>query len=122
MFKFINMDAHADENRIFCIDESAWLHSSFVLLNKRRHNLLGEVNKYSGLLYCSDCGSSLSLLCKKSKGGRIGFQCSNYRNHSGCSICTPHRIRDHGENRRVKKKGQMGNRLNAHLSSNPAEM
>ena len=29
------MEAHADENRIFCIDESALLHSSFVLQNRR---------------------------------------------------------------------------------------
>ena len=35
MFKFINMDAHADENRIFCIDESALLHSSFVFQNHK---------------------------------------------------------------------------------------
>ena len=35
MFKFIDMDAHADENRIFCIDESALLHSSFVFQNHK---------------------------------------------------------------------------------------
>ena len=29
------MDAHADENRIFCIDESALLHSSFVFQNHK---------------------------------------------------------------------------------------
>ncbi len=81
------------------IDQTTWDIVQSIRANKRRHTLLGEVNKYSGLLYCSDCGSSLSLLCKKSKGGRIGFECSNYCNHSyrnqsGCSICTPHRIKE----------------------------
>ena len=32
VFKFINMDAHADENRIFCIDESE---KSLTLLDER---------------------------------------------------------------------------------------
>ena len=56
--------------------------------------LLGEVNKYSGLIYCADCGAQHHLLCNSQRGGRVGFQCGNYRHVSNLKRCTPHFVKE----------------------------
>ena len=76
------------------IDQTTWDIVQSIRANKRRVTRLGEVNKYSGLLYCSDCGSHLYFLCTRSLGGRVGFVCSNYRKHMESHKCTPHFIRE----------------------------
>ncbi len=56
---------------------------------------MGEVNKYSGLIYCADCGSKHYF----ARGTTItpdtfNFFCSRYRKHMGEETCTPHSIRE----------------------------
>ena len=56
---------------------------------------MGEVNKYSGLLYCADCCSN--LYCARGatiKPEKFNFFCSRYRKHMGEEKCTPHMIRE----------------------------
>ena len=76
------------------IDQTTWDIVRSIRATKRRRNNLGEVNKYSGLLYCYDCGAPLYFICCKSQGGRVGFTCSNYRKHAGFELCSPHRIKE----------------------------
>ncbi len=76
------------------IDQATWDIVQSIRANKRRPNRLGEVNKYSGLLYCSDCGARLYFVCRRRDGGRVGFICSNYRKHTGFKVCTTHQIKE----------------------------
>ena len=76
------------------IDQATWDIVQSIRANKRRRNRLGEVNKYSGLLYCYDCGSPLTFLCSRRQGGRVGFMCSNYRKHADLEPCTTHYIKE----------------------------
>ena len=56
---------------------------------------MGEIDKYSGLLYCADCGSKLYFVRGKSiKPSDYNFICSRYRKHIGEQLCTAHRIRE----------------------------
>lgn len=56
---------------------------------------MGEVNKYSGLLYCADCGSKLYFVRGRTMNpDAFNFICSRYRKHMGEKQCTPHSIRE----------------------------
>lgn len=46
-------------------------------------------NIFAGLLYCADCGKSLSRHMGASTDRYEAYTCSNYRKHS---LCTPHHI------------------------------
>ena len=55
---------------------------------------MGGMDKYSGLLYCADCGAKMYLYRKRSEEPKsYSFNCSNYRNNTK-EKCTPHRIRE----------------------------
>lgn len=77
------------------IDQETWDAVQKVREGKRRRNNMGELDKYSGLLYCSDCGSKLYFVRGKSiKPSDYNFICSRYRKHIGEQLCTAHRIRE----------------------------
>lgn len=77
------------------IDQITWEIVRKVRAGKRRRNNMGEINKYSGLLYCADCGSKLYFVRGKSiTPESYNFICSRHRKHLGEEICTPHRIRE----------------------------
>ena len=77
------------------IDKETWDIVQKVRSGRRRRNLIGDVNKYSGLLYCADCGSKLYFIHGRTiKPETFCFVCSRYHNHVGTDICTPHTIRE----------------------------
>ncbi len=61
---------------------------------KRRHNSSGETNKFSGLLYCADCGSRLYYHYKIEKPKNSHFQCGTYSYHVTKDDCKTHYIRE----------------------------
>lgn len=55
---------------------------------------MGGVNKYSGLLFCADCGAKMYFYRKRDEDPKsYSFNCSHYRNNVK-EKCTPHRIRE----------------------------
>lgn len=77
------------------IDETTWEIVRKVRAGKRRRNNMGEMNKYSGLLYCADCGSKLYFVRGKSiTPENYNFICSRHRKHLGEEVCTAHRVRE----------------------------
>ena len=77
------------------VDQTTWDIVRQVRQGKRRRNSMGEVNKYSGLLYCADCGSKLYFVRGRTmKPDAFNFICSRYRKHMGEKQCTPHSIRE----------------------------
>ena len=52
-------------------------------------------NRFSGLLYCADCGSKLYFVRGTTiEPEKFNFICSRYRKHMGEEKCTPHMIRE----------------------------
>ena len=77
------------------VDQTTWDIVRKVRQGKRRRNSMGEVNKYSGLLYCADCESKLYFVRGRTmKPDAFNFICSRYRKHMGEKQCTPHSIRE----------------------------
>ena len=77
------------------IDETTWEIVRKVRAGKRRRNNMCEINKYSGLLYCADCGSKLYFVRGKSiTPENYNFICSRHRKHLGEQVCTAHRVRE----------------------------
>lgn len=77
------------------IDQETWDTVQKVREGKRRRNNMGEIDKYSGLLYCADCGSKLYFVRGKSiTPETYNFICSRYRKHIGEQLCSAHRIRE----------------------------
>ena len=77
------------------VDQTTWDIVRQVRQGKRRRNSMGEVNKYSGLLYCANCGSKLYFVRGRTmKPDAFNFICSRYRKHMGEKQCTPHSIRE----------------------------
>lgn len=61
---------------------------------KRRPTSTGETSKYSGLLFCADCGSNLYFNHKRADDPKsYSFNCSHYINNAK-DKCTLHRIRE----------------------------
>ena len=77
------------------VDQETWDIVRKVREGKRRPNKMGEVNKYSGLIYCADCGSRHYFVRGTTiDPSKFNFICSRYRKHMGETICTPHMIRE----------------------------
>ncbi len=77
------------------IDKTTWDIVQQVRAGKRRRNSMGEINKYSGLVYCADCGSPHYFARGKTvEPKNFSFFCSRYRKHMGEETCTPHSIRE----------------------------
>ena len=77
------------------IDQTTWELVRKVRSSKRRRTSMGDVNKYSGLLCCADCGSKLYFVRGTTiKPENFGFICSRYRKHLGEELCTPHSIKE----------------------------
>lgn len=77
------------------IDKGTWDIVQEIRKGKRRRNSFGEVNKYSGLLYCADCNNKLYFVRGHTMEVKnFNFVCSRYRKHMGEEICTPHSIRE----------------------------
>ena len=77
------------------IDQTTWELVRKVRSGKRRRTSMGDMNKYSGILCCADCGSKLYFVRGTTiKPETYGFICSRYRKHMGEEQCTPHSIRE----------------------------
>lgn len=77
------------------IDKVTWDIVRKVRESKRRRTNMGDVDKYSGLLFCADCGSKLYFVRGTTiKPEAYNFICSRYRKHMGHELCTPHTIRE----------------------------
>ena len=75
------------------IDQTTWEIVRKVRAGKCRRTSMGDVNKYSGILCCADCGSKLYFVRGTTIKPKIyGFICSRYRKHMGEEQCTPHSI------------------------------
>lgn len=76
------------------IDMQTWETVQKLRQGKRRPTSIGETSKYSGLLFCADCGSKLYFNHKRADDPKsCSFNCSHYRNNAK-DKCTPHRIRE----------------------------
>ncbi len=77
------------------IDKETWDIVQKVRSGRRRMNMIGDVNKYSGLLYCADCGSKLTFYRGRTiEPEKFCFICSHYRKDTSTWQCTPHNIRE----------------------------
>lgn len=77
------------------VDQITWDIVRKVREGKRRRTSMGDNDKYSGLLYCADCGSKLYFVRGTTiKPEAYNFICSRYRKHMGEALCTPHTIRE----------------------------
>lgn len=76
------------------IDMQTWETVQKLRKGKRRPASTGETSKYSGLLFCADCGSKMHFYYKRADDPKsYSFNCSHYRNNVK-EKCTPHRIRE----------------------------
>ena len=77
------------------IDQETWDIVQKVREGRIRQTRMGEINKYSGLIYCADCGKKHYFVRGKTlKRENYSFICGNYRKHVGEEKCTPHSIRE----------------------------
>lgn len=77
------------------IDQETWEIVRKVREGRIRKTRMGEINKYSGLIYCADCGKKHYYVRGKTvKRENYNFICGNYRKHVGEEKCTPHSIRE----------------------------
>ena len=77
------------------IDQETWDIVQKVREGRIRQTRMGEINKYSGLIYCADCGKKHYFVRGKTvKRENYNFICGNYRKHIGEEKCTPHSIRE----------------------------
>ncbi len=93
--KIINLPE--DEQMIFentheaIISQEDWDAVQKIREVKRRRNLSGEINKFTGLLYCADCGSRLHY---HRNPNNSYFQCGTYSYHVSKDDCSTHYIRE----------------------------
>ena len=74
------------------VDQDTWDTVQELRKNKRRPTRTGLLDKYSGLLFCADCGSKLYVQRRKEQDeSKFSFVCSNNRIH-GSKACSPHTI------------------------------
>ena len=73
------------------ITAQVWNKVQMIRANKRRPTKNGATSIFTGLLYCADCGTKLSLRAAKNY---LYFRCSKYKGNSRSGICTQHYIRE----------------------------
>ena len=59
---------------------------------KRAYTKFNEVNIFSGLLYCADCGGRMTIRRRKEDRRKDAFICSTYRKKKK-NLCTEHAIK-----------------------------
>ena len=59
---------------------------------KRAYTKFNEVNIFSGLLYCADCGGKMTIRRRKEDRRKDAFICSTYRKKKK-NLCTEHAIK-----------------------------
>jgi len=59
---------------------------------KRAYTKFNEVNIFSGLLYCADCGGRMTIRRRKEDRRKDSFVCSTYRKKKK-NLCTEHAIK-----------------------------
>lgn len=59
---------------------------------KRAYTKFNEVNIFSGLLYCADCGGRMTIRRRKEDRKKDAFICSTYRKKKK-NLCTEHAIK-----------------------------
>ena len=59
---------------------------------KRAYTKFNEVNIFSGLLYCADCGGKMTIRRRKDDRRKDAFICSTYRKKKK-NLCTEHAIK-----------------------------
>ena len=68
------------------VSQSVWDLANVIASRHKKVSGTGEVNIFSGLIFCQDCGSSMNL-------SRNAFACYRYRNFSTSENgCSSHRI------------------------------
>ena len=76
------------------IDRETWDIVQRVRQHKRRRTNMDEQNKYSGLVVCADCGSTMVLHRAHTMSASYNhFTCRTYKKE-GAEVCTAHYIRE----------------------------
>ena len=76
------------------IDRETWDIVQRVRQNRKRPTKMEELNKYSGLVVCADCGSTMVLhRAHTMKPTQTNFTCRTYKKE-GVEVCTAHYIRE----------------------------
>ncbi|MGF3076187.1 recombinase family protein [Facklamia sp. P12955] len=73
------------------IDEYIFRIANEKLKSRKRPYKTGELNLFSGLIKCPDCGKSLNIVRNNSKKKEKLFTCNTYRRY-GKDFCSQHRI------------------------------
>ena len=76
------------------IDKGTWEIVQEIRARKRRRTNMDEQDMFSGLVYCMDCGSTMTLSrAHTMKESQYNFTCQNHRKN-GKNVCSPHYIRE----------------------------
>ena len=76
------------------VDREIWDIVQRVRKNRKRHTNMGEQNKFSGLVICADCGSTMVLhRAHTMEPTKYNFTCRTYKK-DGPEACTAHYIRE----------------------------
>ena len=74
------------------VNQNTWDIAHQIRSNRKRVTRSGYKSIFSGLVYCADCGSKLTINTSKTKSGESHyFICSKYR-RAKSDKCTPHTI------------------------------
>lgn len=75
------------------IDQELWEVVQKIRSQRHRPTRTGEIALFSGLMFCADCGSPLTLLRHRDNGVvRDNYICSKYRTSWGTKKCEAHYI------------------------------
>ena len=76
------------------VDEETWKMVQEIRAHKRRRTNMDEQDMFSGLVYCADCSSTMTLSRSHTmKESQYNFTCQNHRKN-GKNVCSPHYIRE----------------------------
>lgn len=78
------------------IDPELWEVVQKIREQRHRPTLTGKIALFSGIVFCADCGSLLTVRRPSAtgEGMRDNYICSKYRNGRGVQKCTTHYIRE----------------------------